>query len=80
MLPPQLQVIIFQRNKCLSTAHVVVVLPRKMAENFAIKYQMVTKAGVSGIPKWLVAPIDVNVLIVEILMVAPRLPSRHTHT
>ena len=56
----------------------VVVLPRKMAENSAIKHQMVTRAG--AILKCLVAPIDVSALVVEILMGAPRLPSRLTHT
>ena len=44
MLVPQVRVAtILQRN----TAQVVVVLPRKMEENSAIKYQMVTRAGVS---------------------------------
>lgn len=80
MILPQVHVIILQRDTCLSTAHVVVVLPRKMAENAAFKYQMVTRAGVSATLKWLVVPIDVNVLTVGILMAAPRLPSRHTHT
>jgi len=47
-----------------------------MAENSAIKHQMVTRAGVSAILKCLVAPIDVSALIVEILMGAPRLPSK----
>ena len=37
------------------------------------------KSRLSATLKQLVAPIDVNVLIVEILMAPPRLPSRHTH-
>lgn len=49
MLVPQVHVaIILQRNRCLSTAHAVVVLPRRMEENSAVKYQMVTRAGVNA--------------------------------
>ena len=49
MLVPQVHVaIILQRNRCLSTACVVMVLPRKMEENSAVKYQMETKAGVNA--------------------------------
>ena len=49
MLVPQVHVaIILQRNRCLSTAYVVMVLPRKMEENSAVKYQMETKAGVNA--------------------------------
>ena len=39
---------ILQMNRCLSTAHAVVVLPRRMEENFAVKYQMVSRAGVNA--------------------------------
>ena len=72
MLVPQVHVaMILQRNRCLTTAYVVVVLPRKMEENPAVKHQTVIRAGVSATTQQLVAPIDVNVLIVEILMAAP---------
>ena len=49
MLVPQVHVaIILQKNRCLSTDHVVMVLPRRMEENSAVKYQMVTRAGVNA--------------------------------